>query len=86
MGEPKWKSTEKCFEAVMEMETDCGELRLQVFTGDDYDLWCWRITCDPDDSGGWAVTCKVEECAYEDEAANAGYRHAYKYYRKEKKR
>lgn len=77
------KTTWKCIETVSDMKCMgfCLELDLYLDdSGDCGDLWTWKLTAT--DIEELFTVESVVTYSYQDEAANAGYQYAYKYYRK----
>ncbi len=83
MSKPKWKNTAECIKAVRNMKSVVGALLLAVDLSDGGE-WGWYITVFTLDEEQEELfhARGPDEHDYEDEAANAGYQHAYKYYRK----
>lgn len=85
MGGLKWKSTEGCVDFVGEIVSRVVDLQLTLHLDNERGGWHWELDgYDKGDDGDclWELKSK-DKHDWEDEAANAGYRHAYKYYRKE---
>lgn len=87
MGERiRQKSTWKCIETVSDMKCLGLCLELDLYLDDSAtcgDLWTWKLTAVDGSDGEYFFTVEsVVTYSYQDEAANAGYRHAYKHYRK----
>ena len=78
MSKPAWKPTSECMEAIENMGCFFLTLSTDLDVGDNEDAECWKIDID-----GVQIISKILYY-YEDQAANAAYRFAWKYLRKKR--
>ena len=84
MGKPKWKSTSNCFKDISELSWWGVGLCLEVEQSDN-DYWTWTLCAHDLGDENCEIIWFAESMDvfdYEDEAANAAYRHADQYYQR----
>ena len=80
-----WKSTRECKGLVWEMDTSVACLCLTIFQDDDK-RWRWKISITTSCPRHDALIEDENPHIYEDEAANEGYRFAYRYLRPKRRK
>lgn len=87
MSKKDWLTTDECIAAVLDMNVNgVQQYDLESTYDEDTGMWLWQLFVHTDRNDGntedllWH-TNSASNFLHEDEAANAGYLHAYKYYK-----